>query len=186
MHSVQRVEIKRLPYEYEQPDRSKGLHLYDLIQIYRKKILKARFSNDDAKMLMFAIGHIWERVLETGYRDLCGIRPGEVIKDGVVMSPDGVIEDDPCIHTAVVAEHKFTFRSASVPITDIKYIMAQGAAYAYGLGYSYVRFNIFHLLGDYKRPYTPKFISELVYFSPVELQENWTMLVNLGKSEGLI
>jgi hypothetical protein len=99
---------------------------------------------------------------------------GEIERDGIMMTPDGVNFDD---EGAYVEEYKLTWKSSSHdPIGVFKYRM-QGLGYCKGLGLTRVLYRIMHLMGDYKGS-GPLYRECRVRFTADEVLSNWEMLVN--------
>jgi len=149
------------------------------------------FANREATM---DAGFVWERTLETVYKDNLGDRIGEIEFDGVVGSPDGVGVDPLEPDVMALEEYKFTWVSTRNKPTDVSgypgwYWMTQCKSYCYMLGLDRVIMRIMYVNGDYKANFGPTPLTCRVIYTESELSKNWQMIKNHEKrmrEEGLI
>lgn len=180
---MQCIEILNPKFpSFVSPPRSSGtLHLTEIIndisaQLFDKKDNKLFGKN----MLWAQVGFIWESLLGAAWGLLLGNRPGEVERDGIVGSPDG-------IRGAVLEEYKCTWRSVKTHPQDVWKWMTQIKAYMWMTGLRTCNMKVLYLNGDYKfkgdtaGPQYREF-----WFMPTEqeLSENWAMLVNHARAKG--
>lgn len=98
-----------------------------------------------------------------------------VVKSGIWVSPDGF---DPTV--LCVEEFKLTWYSSSKTFPHDKVYSSwhwQVMSYCLALGVFDARYWVMYVNSDYKppKPHKPRVFA--VRYSPLELQENWTMLV---------
>jgi hypothetical protein len=143
---------------------------------------------------MMAAGFVWEELLTklfarrinhvgVAYQYLC--RPGEVEKDGIIGSPDGVgvDEDGPCL-----VESKLTWKSRRGFDLDAFKFLAwkyQVLAYGYLMDLSRCYMPIFFVNDQYDK-YVPSFPEYRIDMTVREQRENWTMLKNMARHKGLV
>ena len=123
------------------------------------------------------MGFMWEDVLTLVMAErYVGARLGEVEKDGIVGSPDG-IGIDPETGEVVLTEHKLTWRSINKPIEKNWKWMTQAKGYCHMLDLDTVIFRVFHIMGDYAGsgplPQTVR-----IRYNWKELEDNWKMLTD--------
>ena len=124
-----------------------------------------------------SIGFAWERFLAPKIHNL-NHQPGELICDGIVMSPDG-IDDDLVIH-----EFKATWKSSVYPVTDQMMWMWQVMGYLWGLSKDVgeqCRVAVIHpvyMCGDYRSERDPVYKPTVVEFDWIELEANWNRMLN--------
>lgn len=182
-----------------QAARSKGLHLSTIISKLRDRLIAGtarRASLDSSAVLVspfIEAGILWEPVLEEGLRrKYATFRPEEIISpEGIAMSPDGFNPERVCGE-----EYKWTWKSCRGGLVD-EYGMPrdkflpwfwQIEAYAKWMGVQEFILRVFFVNGDYSRGPGggPQFKSYLLTFSDGELEENWRMIVNVAREEGLL
>lgn len=137
----------------------------------------------------FGIGFIWEELLSMAYAWMCGNRPGEFELDGIVGSPDGI---DWTGDVPVVEEYKCTWKSScrsgtkdpNPPTDNLRY-MLQVKAYCRMVETTRARMRILHVNGNY-RDREPVYRVWEIDFTPLEIAENWEMMVNYARAKGLI
>jgi hypothetical protein len=179
--------------------RTPGCHVTQVIdaimRAYGGRSRPADFAQLDSENWQEA-GFVWEDILSKALSDraLIGdgphgvvrLRPGEVTRDGIIMSPDGMAlpaEGEPWGE-----EYKATWKSArDFDLYDKRYLpwLLQMKAYALGLGVQQYRLYVLHINGDYKG-YIPQVRGWHLTFTPAELQETWDSLLNRAKKEGWI
>lgn len=168
-----------------------AVHLSDLIKILMRSLQPVRFGTGPFVMNdRVEIGILFEGMLEEALvRKYATVRPAEIILDGVFMSPDGVNPNE-----LAVEEYKSTYMSCSKGLVDeygaplAKFIhwFFQMMGYCKGLDVLRAILRVLYLAGDYSRPIGPRFQSYLIEFTQVEVDENWQMLLNVGREAGLL
>ena len=171
--------------EGEDPIRTKGLHLTDIIQDIMvesgmKKTASGAMWQPDQLNMAGEVGFMWEELLSQVMKNRLPCRMGEVEEDGVIMSPDGVeIDDD----GPLLSEYKAVWASSSrSPVDNWKW-MTQVKAYCRALGVLRVKMYILYLNGNW-RGSGPEYRGSMIEFTPSELQENWELITNHAKHKG--
>jgi hypothetical protein len=205
MHITQLPDtIDSLAFE-SGPPRSPGLHFSDIRESILKDITPKkrakRFTRSespeatneqrgegesDARGPLFHNyiqgGFTFEHALERSLVERrAGIfRPGEIVKDGIAMSPDGI-----CIDDWTLEEFKFTWKSSNGAPEDPKFWgwIIQMKAYCHALEINRARLRAFFVNGDYKAK-TPEYKVWQFVFTDEELHENWQMIVQHAKQKG--
>lgn len=195
------MKVDRLPDDYSksvlsgmgaaaqamQDARSPGLHVSTIIRSIMTTLQPKRFSSqgDDGPPVEWtSAGTLWEYVLELAMAKLAAgeslIRPGEIEKDGIILTPDAIGLVDWIVH-----EFKFTWMSSNGAIDHVKFKHweIQLKAYCHALGSNRARLHGFFVMGDY-RGSGPQPLAWDITFSHLELIENWEMLVNHAKDKG--
>lgn len=184
------MQLKLLPESIESlafeaaPHRSEGLHLSQIIKSICVEIDPKRFKSESERLPWerFESGFTFERVLEHAFaaRREGIFRPGEVEKDGVIMSPDGI---DPADWR--LEEYKFTMMSSREAPQHMKFVhwFWQMKAYALALETTRARLRAMFLNGDY-RGSGPQYFAWDVEFTEQELHENWAMLIQHARHKG--
>ena len=165
------------------PERSKGLHLTDII----RSIMELSGMNKSIggnswgqKQLEVAgeIGFMWEEILSAALKSRLPNRIGEIEIDGIHMSPDGLDVEDWCLW-----EYKCVWSSSKRQPVDVWKWMSQCMGYSHGLGVTEVKMAILYLNGDW-RGSGPEYRGYHIKYTPLEIQENWEMLVNHATRKG--
>lgn len=174
----------------DQPPRSKGLHLSEIIKDICQQLQPKRFADKDKPPLeWWTPGTIWEVALERSAKELFLkggvseiVRPGEVIMDGIACSPDAID-----IRQWELHEFKFTWMSSREAPEHKKFWhwMVQIRAYCYALQVKTAILHAFFVMGDY-RGSGPQALAWRIEFTDLELRETWEMIVNHAKSKGWI
>ncbi len=173
------------------------VHLSDIYGSLMRRLQPDRFGKpfDQDAYTRMEVGIAFENILEQGLAEkFATVRPGEIVSpEGVFMSPDGV---NPTLDAG--EEYKATWMSSrsngTTPYTDEngepseKYIhyFFQVKGYAKWLGTNRFLLRVLHINGDYTYPLTPQFLTHLIEFTDKELDDNWTLLMNHARSEGLL
>lgn len=168
--------------------RTPGLHLSDILKSIMVE-LDPRTYDTGKPMNMLAIecGFSFERALEEGFQsrreDI--FRPGEIVKDGVICSPDGIYAP-----TWRVEEFKFTKKSSREAPLGPKFLMwrLQIMAYCFVLQAFTARLVALFVndhypggsFGDYRLR------AWLFTFDAVELASNWQMLLTHAREKGML
>lgn len=152
------------------------IHLTTVIKYIESKIDPNKYANSAWDLDPTGeIGFFWEDLLEMVFANRMGQRPGEVLKDGIVGSPDG-INIDPWDKVPIVdEEYKCTWKSSNSPVTDNWYYMTQFQSYCYMMDTNVTLLHILYLNGDY-RGSGPCYRQYRIEFSQQELQETWDMI----------
>lgn len=190
------VELKELPVDFslfpkriegEDPVRTQGLHLTDIIRdIMEEAGLSKTASGSmwvEEKLNMAAeVGFMWEDVLSVAMKDRLPCRMGELVVDGVYMSPDGIEVDS---EGPLLSEYKCVWSSSKRDPTDNYKWMCQVKGYCHGLGVRSVKMYILYLNGDWKGG-GPEFRCFRIDFTDLEILENWEMITRHAKRKGWI
>lgn len=160
-------------------------HLTDILKrIGREFKLVPEYSSDSGWELPLAaeIGFMWEEVLSRVMADrMCKVwRPGEVEKDGIVGSPDGIGPDPEGLSPMVLEEYKVTWRSSKNPPTAEWRWMAQVKGYCAMLDLTTVIMRIVYICGDY-RGKGPTYRETRIEFTPYEIGEHWKLITGFLK-----
>jgi len=163
--------------------RTEGLHLTNIIRDIMessgmsKSVSGASWGNSQLS-LAAEVGFIWEEILSSALKSRLPNRIGEIEVGGIYMSPDGLDVEEWCLW-----EYKAAWASSRrLPTENWKW-MAQAKGYCYGLQVEVVRMAILYLNGDWKGG-GPEYRGYKITFSPTEIAENWTMLVNHARNRG--
>jgi len=176
-----------LSVEDKGPTRSGGVHLSSILNavglkmgfIRTSKAGKDAAANDITRNNYFETGFTVERMLELALGDRVGIRPGEIIYDGIACTPDGILFSPD--GSVTVVEIKCTWMSVRDPALIWKW-MAQIMGYCYVLATHDADLHVLWINGDYKPP-KPVYAQYHIVFSTQELTENWRMVLN---NKGLV
>ncbi len=116
--------------------------------------------------------------------------PGEVLLDGVYMSPDGqsvsVIFTLPGKYGLIVHEVKCTYKSTNTTNAKGKVLlgrknflwMCQLKSYCKGKKTRYAVLHVLHVCGDYTKPIVPILMRYHIEFTQQELDDNWNLLMD--------
>ena len=172
--------------------RSEGLHLSQIISALdevRSSGPRYPETDEQTKQGYFSMGFFWETFLASVFRDTAIkksngtlIRPGEIERDGIVMSPDAIDLGD-----YVLEEYKSTYLSCSSPIDDPKFWTwwVQMKCYCYAIGTRTARLRVWFIVGDWKGS-GPQVRAWTFHFSDRDCEECWQMVLNMAKSKGWI
>ena len=162
-------------------------HITDLIkEIGSKTGLIPNYSGSTWDISMAGdIGFMWEEVLSfvMAKRMAEVFRPGEVERDGIVGSPDGLGPDPWGIVNLVVEEYKATWKSSRHLPWENWYWMAQAMSYCHMLELDTVIMRIAYLNGDYAGS-GPQYRMARITFTEDELKSNWRMITEYAKTRG--
>uniref|UniRef100_A0A6M3LG66 PD-(D/E)XK endonuclease-like domain-containing protein n=1 Tax=viral metagenome TaxID=1070528 RepID=A0A6M3LG66_9ZZZZ len=160
-------------------DRSPGLHVSGLIRRLMQRLEPGKYSDDEPDItgvLRMLLGMAFEDKLEWLLdRRWPGriVRPGEIERDGIVGSPDGVDINEERLY-----EYKLTWMKYEPDLEHQKYwkYIVQIKAYLAMLGWTRACLWIYFVDGDYRGsgPLLKPFDLE---FSQQELAEAWAMLL---------
>lgn len=173
-----------------QGERTPGIHVSDIIRTIMMTLEPKRFAaqnKDKPPVERMAPGVIWEQLLEDAMSKLAVadksmhlVRPGEVVQDGIILTPDAISITEWLVH-----EFKFTWMSSNGAIDHKKFFhwMLQLKAYCYALKTRQARLHAFFVMGDYAGS-GPQTLAWNVKFTQLELDETWQMLLNTARSKG--
>lgn len=168
--------------------RSPGLHVSDIWESLNEQVDP---MSEEQLREYGALGFVWEQVIDAGIAAACAnnryIRIGELELDGIAGSPDLIDTEE-----WAVVDTKCTWRG-SKRLEDFEGSFwkwaVQAKAYCHMLGVTSGRpcttayiWAIF-ICGTWKPP-RPQWKVVRLTFSPVELVDNWAMLVNHAKDQG--
>lgn len=199
-----------LPRDYT---RSPGVHLSSIIrclaidmgiltdeQAEELQLVDVRHILDPVALLRISIGLAWEdyyigRVLsQEGVTN----HPGEMLADGVYMTPDGesvdvIITEGKCGKEGIgsyveypivhrIHEIKATYKSTNTVGNTADDLQKQWMWMAQLMGYCraaktrHAKLHVLFICGDYKMPITPQLKVFDIEFTEVELFNNWTLI----------
>lgn len=163
--------------------RTTGLHLSQILDDIEKTLGQDYRDHPWDMDPCRALGFLMERVIQShliGSLVEAGalIRPGEICRDGIYMTPDGWN-----VKEEILEEWKVTWKSARRPIESFDRYWWQIKAYCYGLATSRARLRVFFTNGDY-RGSGPRLQSWEAEFTERELGDNWTMIRNHARGRG--
>lgn len=175
---------------HQDPLRSPGLHLYDILQHLNRELDPDRYGTDIKDRPEFAVvGMAFEECLAAMLRSLVPEweKPGEFSAEGIAMSPDGF--GDPTF--LGVDEFKATWKSmpdeAQEFCDDARFAHyhRQAKSYCRVLGVRKVRFRVLFVCGN-RRPSLPVFKTYVVKYTALELEENWQLVLSHGRDMGVL
>ena len=180
----------------EPNDRSLGIHLSDIYSdIATSSGIDSFVKGEGGPNIRMEMGFIWERTLEAEFKkramqpDPNGpviVRPGELVVEGIPMSPDGV-----CMDPLRLMEYKLTWMSSNRDPQDNWRWQTQIKCYLYGVGKAFDQFvtrcdmHVLYVNGDYRHS-GPEYWCFEMDFSPQEICETWKMVVKHGQNRGWI
>lgn len=169
--------------------RSSGVHLSGIIKYILQTggLLQADEFGADMPLAM-CVGMAWEAFIVQLWPDFIW-QPGEVTRDGIIGSPDGITGD--CLEevkaTWMSRLEKSETKGVTPPprkITDMKRWMLQLAGYCYMMGLTRARMHVLWVMGDY-RGSGPQYFTYLLEFTRQELERTWRNMI-LKNIEGAI
>lgn len=169
------------------PHRGEGLHVSEIYNSLFQKLEPNRYRSDGPiPDLPMAIGLAWEQYLEKVLVEngvLCA-RPGELTsEEGIKYTPDLLIvngEDR-------IGEIKTTKLSSRTDPTHKKFdkYLTQGKIYCYWAQIPRIRYYVLHLNGNWKGAHEPVMNVWDVDFTARELHDEYRLLMNHAKDEGM-
>jgi hypothetical protein len=176
------IEPVTLPFPFGcAPPRTQGIHVYDIIASIMKDIGEKQYKSDDQGRITMEMGFLWERALEHAWGEQLGVRVGEIVVDGIIGSPDGLLVGS----ETVLQEYKCTWMSSNkAPEENFKWLL-QTKAYCFMLECVKCQLHILHVNGDYRPPRAQYKVWNIEY-SPQELIDNWKVLVDHAKQKGML
>lgn len=184
--------------------RSKGVHLTEITQRANREsgrlkeaIIFGRNSfapiDEEDLPAAMALGMAWEDAL----MKMCPWmeRIGEVLLDGIAMSPDAVTRNDhrhllsPGRKVLTLDEIKLTYKSSAKILEEHVGYLQQTKSYCHALGTPYCRLNVMHVNGNYRfgddPAGGPHFYQHHIMYSVFELQTNWSWVKRKKLDYGL-
>jgi len=164
-------------------NRSPGLHVTDIIKdiMDQSGMLSSIGGNSwgpNQLWLAGEVGFMWEEIFSSALKARLPNRIGEIEVDGVIMSPDGLD-----VEPWELWEYKAVWSSSKRKPVDIWKWMTQVKAYCKGLGTLKVKMAILYLMGDWKGA-GPEYRGFEISFTPLEIQENWEMIIGHAERKG--
>lgn len=156
-------------------DRSPGLHLSDVIRSLADTLQLIKKAAGWDMDVTWGVGLLWEELLTAAYGATHAPRLGEIVVDGIIMTPDGLSLDGP--RGVVLEEYKATWRSNRNPPYDNLPWGWQIKSYMRSVGTLEATMRILYIVGNWKGS-GPIYEVWNVTASPHELEENWTMILN--------
>jgi hypothetical protein len=192
---IQKYKCETFPPEPS--DRTLGIHLSDIYSDIASSSGIDNFTKDPnaGPNVRMEMGFIWERTLEAEFKkramqpDPTGpevIRPGEIVVEGIPMSPDGI-----CLDPWKLMEYKLTWMSSNRDPLDNWRWVTQMKGYLYGVSTFFERETVradLHVLygnGDYKHS-GPEYWCYELEFTKQEIYETWAMLKKHAQNRGWI
>lgn len=196
--------VARMGYAVDQPRTLNVLHQSDIIKRFMQQLQPKRFKGGKFEMnARVETGILFESILEEALaRKFATVRPGEIVSDeGIYMSPDGVNPDLCCGE-----EYKATWMSSRAGVTDeygmplpkFLHWFIQMKGYARWLSIRRFLLRVLFVNGNYNRSgllkgtdtpdpdAQPHFKTFDIEFTDDEVDENWAMLVNFARQEGML
>lgn len=180
-------------FEDEGDTRHEGVHLSEVVKSLQESAGLGYKGEGFSDMELTAeIGLLWERVLSKVMREKYAVRPPQIQKDGIWMSPDGVSSNDDLLSALsigpdplgivpmVLEEYKCTWQSSKRSPVENFYYMCQVKSYCHALELDTVIMRIFHIMGDY-RGSGPLYRVARIRFTKYELDQNWAMVIGHQK-----
>lgn len=176
--------------------RSSGVHLSGVI----KYVLQTAGLLDpddltDIMPLRMAVGMAWEAFVVGLWPNLVW-QPGEVSRDGIVGSPDGITPAREADDVSCLEEFKATWKSRleksetkgvrppDRKITEQRMWMLQLCGYCHMMGLTRARLHVLYVNGDYRQS-GPQYFTYLIEFSQTELERVWNNMI-LPNIEGAV
>ena len=171
--------------------RSVGLHASDIYGALYQELEPKRFKGGSPDPLRIILGLALERALAEVLAEVWGWQRPDEFKtvEGIAFSPDGLLYRDD--GDLVVGETKLTWKgSRDVPResatsfpSGFDHYMTQVMFYADSLGTPHARLLVYFVNGTGR---APELLAWDIEFTARELQENRSMLLNFGKSKGML
>lgn len=210
MQLVQSVPISAadLLVRHEGKARTPGLHLSDIYKSLCVEMDRKRFDPDKPMdMVRVETGNAFEEVLEIGLamRHPGLVRPGEIVHDGIIGSPDGLLFLE--VFTWLLLEYKATWMSSRDGMGTVNpatgeftphrkfwhwFVQMKGYLYmlnqVYGVGMTDAQLVVLFVNGDYSKGTGtgPSLLSWIYRFSEEELLRNWAMLLQHARRKGML
>lgn len=185
--------------------RTPGIHLSGIIRVLAIKhgVLKDNAPEEDLSFVIentppgvactsphimrIVAGFAWENWCATHVTQLLSTvghtlihQPGELMKDGVIMSPDG-IELSPL--EIILHEFKLTWTSSAKPVQSRIMWLWQTMGYLIGLSDKFgqrctkVVLHPYYVNGDYRENRHPVYLPVMLEFEWAEIEKNWELML---------
>ncbi len=182
---IKDFDITHLGFE-PGPPRSPGLHLSEITQSILRDLDPEKYGSGKVYPNDYReVGFAFEKILEDAFlsRRIDIVRPGEFVKHGIAMSPDGIDLDQWRLR-----EFKATWKSMRNAPTDKKFwqYLVQMKAYCHAIETNRSRLDVLFINGDYRDGFVPTSRAWEFEFTARELEENWTMILNHARAKGLL
>lgn len=170
---------------FEDPIRTEGLHLTDIIKSLMDeagmmKTVSGKGWDPDPLNLAAETGFMWEELLSMTLKARLPDRIGEIVVDGITMSPDGFDVEE-----WMLWEYKAVWSSCKrSPVDNYKWI-CQVQGYLKGVGATTVKMAILYLNGDWKGG-GPQYRGYKITFTQREIDETWQMITGHARKKGWI
>lgn len=179
---VTRREVNVADLQPAGPPRSTGLHVSQVIKSLLVKLEPERFGGE-MDWTKIELGFAVEALIEHAFRDRQQdiARIGELVKDDIAGTPDGLSVDDEGL---LIHEIKCTWMS-STDCPDHKkfsHWLWQIKSYCHMADALRARLHVFFVNGNYRDTRNPEYREWDLLFSQGELEENWAMIVNAARS----
>lgn len=145
----------------------------------------AREITDPVALLRISIGLAWEDYYIKNILSQQGVskHPGEMLLDGIYMTPDGesldvIITRGKPVHTLRIHEVKATYKSTKT-VGDVSsqwMWLSQMKAYCKGAGTNFARLHVLFICNDYTYPIGPSKQIFDIEFTKKEIDDNWELL----------
>lgn len=179
--SIDEPEIDSSYYSHEKHQRSEGCHVTRVIADLEREISgQDKFRDFDEQRLEVyrAVGFLFERALyDVILQGEAVERPGEVKRDGIILSPDAVR-----LENWRLIESKATWRGMG-PVNGEDIFghkfwgwWRQMMAYAHAIGTQEAELWAMFMNGDYREHRGPHLKRVIVEFTKKERQQNWDMI----------
>lgn len=190
-------KYKKDTFPPEPSDRTLGIHLSDIYGDIAASSGIDNFTKDanSGPNLKMEMGFIWERTLESEFKKRAMqsvnrgpdvFRPGEIVVEGIPMSPDGI-----CMDPWRLMEYKCTWMSSNRDPLDNWRWMTQIKGYLYGVTQFFDRLttecdlHVLYINGDYRNS-GPEYWCYELRFSSTEIVENWKMIISHARRRGWV
>lgn len=215
---VQLVEVAT-PVPSSEHERTPGVHISSVIRniAFDNKILKPEYVEDFALVEVTGHSDVWWGRLSPDVKlkismglawegwympNLKGVdhQPGEMVLNGVYMTPDGEsidfvyapmedfggrkVYDQPTKYELALHECKLTYKSTKT-VGDLAtqwLWLAQLKGYCKGMGTTVAFLHVLFVCGDYGFPIRPLLKVWRVVFTELELNDNWDTMTTYIKS----
>ena len=169
-----------LPKSKTLVERGSGLHLSQIISsLANESGLDGFGEHSGGPTLRMEVGFLWEDLLTLVLKERLPQRMGEIVRDGVIMSPDGVGWGD----AWELAEYKATWKSSKNSPTDNWRWMTQIRSYLAAVEADICNLFVLYVMGDY-RDSGPQAFHYRISFTQRELEENWAMITRHARNKG--
>ena len=179
------VDVKFPKTQFE-TERTEGLHLSHIIRdLLDKAGLGYKGKGFTDMELTAEVGLLWERVLSKVMGEKYANSPGELEKDGIILTPDGIGPDPMGKVPIIVEEYKATWKSNRTHPTEVLNYMMQVKGYCYVVETNVCIMRVLYIMGDY-RGSGPMYRESRITFTKKELWDNWQILLGHAEKEDML